>query len=78
MTTDEAFRLLINMHAIHKVLDCSSQQVRNYRSRDKQGKVSLKMKLELLNKAGFKMVQEPRWAVPSRLTYVPETGTGKP
>lgn len=78
MTTDEAFQTLIRIHAIHKVLGCSSQQVRNYRSRDKKGQVSLKMKIELLQRAGFGMVQEPRWAVPSRLAYVPEMGTGKP
>ena len=63
MTTKEAFDKLISERAIHNKLGIDSMNIRTYRNLIKsQGKYpSLELMIELLEKGGFKVVQEMVW-----------------
>ena len=63
MSTAKAFEKMINTRAIHRKLGIDSQQVRNYRNVLKTGltNISLDKKIELLEKAGYMVLQEMEW-----------------
>ena len=62
MTTRKAFEKMINVRGIHEKLGISSDKVRNYRARLKSDQViSLDLMEELLQKAGWVVVQEKQW-----------------
>lgn len=63
LTTDEAFKEMINTRGIYKRLGIHEGTVRRMRSDMRAGikNITLDKKVELLTKAGFPMVQEMRW-----------------
>jgi hypothetical protein len=65
MTTDKAFEEMINTRGIHNDLGVSQKLVSAYRQHLKNGRhITIDQKFELLNKAGFQLVQEPKWTRP--------------
>ncbi len=65
MTTEQSFAEMIHIRGIHKDLGISSDLVRNYRAHLKKGRnIKLETKTDLLEKAGYDLVQKPKWARP--------------
>ena len=61
-TTNEAFTLVINKRGVYKKLGITSDAVRNLRRRNASGEfISTDKKIEVLIKAGFKIIQDMRW-----------------
>ncbi len=63
MTTKEAFLQLISQRAIHQKLGVESSHIRNYRNMIKENDKypSMEKMMELLEKGGWKAVQEIKW-----------------
>jgi hypothetical protein len=63
MTTKQAFDKLIFERNVHKKLDMTSSQIRNYRFeiRNKGKYPSTDLMIELLKRAGFKVLREMEW-----------------
>lgn len=62
MTTNDAFTLVINKRGVYKKLGITSDAVRNLRRRNAAGEfISTDKKIEVLIKAGFKIIQDMRW-----------------
>lgn len=65
MTTDNAFSEMIHLRGIHNDLGVSQKLVSVYRQHLKNGRhITLDQKIELLEKAGYNLVQEPKWKRP--------------
>lgn len=65
MTTELAFRIMISTPGVYKKLGVAKGTVAAWRYNIKTGarKISLDRKVELLNKAGFCLLQEMRWTL---------------
>ena len=66
MTTDEAFKKMINTPKIFKVLEMKADSLYSIRHHFNNGSqfISLDKKISLLQKAGYKMMQDIVWKQP--------------
>lgn len=65
MTTNEAFAQLVNKRAWYVGTGITEDEGSNLKARFKLGKVSLEKQIEVLKKAGFRVVQEMDWGLPN-------------
>lgn len=61
MTTKEAFKELIDERGAYKTLGIPNSTLRSLRDNFKKGKVSIEKMEALLEKAGYKVIQEKLW-----------------
>lgn len=62
MTTNEAFTHVINTNGIYKKLNMNRSTVKSLRKRNADGEfISTDKKMEILIKAGYRIVQEMKW-----------------
>lgn len=76
MTTDEAFEQLLSTRGIYKTLVLHRGTIGKMKSDLQTGhaKITLDKKIELLQKAGYKIVQEMKWDEPSKYNYTKING----
>ncbi|MBA3648125.1 MAG: hypothetical protein H0W62_06175 [Chitinophagales bacterium] len=65
MTTDEAFTQMIHTRGMHTRIDRTAKYMTWIRVKNQRHKgISLELKIHLLQKAGFKMLQDIEWGEP--------------
>jgi hypothetical protein len=65
MTTDQAFEEMIHLRGIHNDLGVTQKLVSAYRQHLKNGRgIKIETKMILLQKAGYNLIQEPKWQKP--------------
>jgi len=62
MTTREAFAQLVERRGWHKDLGISDSAAYSAKNHFKSGDITIEKMEELLEKAGFKVIQEKQWA----------------
>jgi len=73
MTTEVAFRIMINTRGIHKILHVRRGTVGKWRHDLKnEAKISLDKKTELLERAGYVIHQDTRWLLPGAVVPTKE------
>lgn len=62
MTTDRAFEEMIYIRGIHHRLGVTQKLVSVYRQHLKNDRfITLDQKFDLLRRAGYKLIEEPKW-----------------